>query len=77
MMKGSEFVPGKFLATIFNVNERTVRKLADKGVLIRCEPGKYALCQSVQGYVEHVRRPPPISWDMALLKDFDAGRGKN
>ncbi len=54
MAEGSG-VDGSMLAKLFDCDERTIRNLAAKGVVIRQGRGRYAFIPSVQGYVRHLR----------------------
>ena len=67
-MKIPEFVPGKFLAALLGLNERSIRKLATTGILIKQGPGKYAFAQSV--HVRHIRCPPPVSFSDILISEL-------
>lgn len=44
-------VPSKILEKIFNVKDRTVRHLADIGIIKRDAHGKYLLMESVRNYI--------------------------
>jgi hypothetical protein len=67
-----EVVDAKTLAGLLDLNGRTVRKLAERKILIRSGVGKYQLKGSILGYIEHARRPPPITWGELMF-----GSGKN
>jgi len=46
---------GAALARLYGINERTVRKLADDGILVRLEHGRYDQDASTLKYVTHLR----------------------
>ena len=43
------------LADMLVLNERTVQKSVEQGVMVRSAPGKYFLEKSIQNYVTHLR----------------------
>jgi hypothetical protein len=48
-------VSGASLARLFKLDERTVRKLAEDGILVRLERGQYDKDASITNYVVHLR----------------------
>lgn len=48
-------VSGHALAKVLKVNDRTVRDLHERGLVVKLKRGKYDLCASVSLYVEHLR----------------------
>jgi len=43
------------LAMLLGVNPRTVRELAERGVIHRCAPGRFPVFESVQNYIAGLR----------------------
>jgi len=76
-MECPEAVSGKNLAKDLGIDERMVRKLFINGIVVRAGRGRYALAESVQGYIEYVRKPAPISVEAALSREIAAGSFKN
>ena len=48
-------VPAATLAGLFDCDERTIRALTDKGIVVKSGRGRYAVGQSVRNYVRHLR----------------------
>jgi len=48
-------VPVKTLAELFDCDEKTIRNLVDRGIVIRTARGRYLLSPSVTNYVRHLR----------------------
>ena len=48
-------VPGATLAALLDLDERTIRKFAVSGIMVRAGKGQYALGPSVRNYVRHLR----------------------
>lgn len=44
-------VPSKTLEALFGVKDRTIRDLADKGIVARDSHGKYLFWNSAKGYI--------------------------
>jgi hypothetical protein len=55
------------------IDERMVRKLFINGIAVRAGRGRYSLAESVQGYIEYVRKPAPISVEAALSREIAGG----
>lgn len=56
MAGSSGTVPASTLAGLFKVDERTIRKLASDGIVVKGGPrGAYVLGPSIQNYVVHLR----------------------
>lgn len=53
--KGRATVSAATLANLLHCDERTVRKLAARGIVVRDSRGRYALAASVRNYVRHLR----------------------
>lgn len=54
-MNRDELVSARDLASWLGVSDRTVRELAERGILVRSAKGKYALKSSVTAYTDHLR----------------------
>jgi phage terminase Nu1 subunit (DNA packaging protein) len=52
----AEGVAAKVIADILDLDERTVRKYAAAGIMVRIGHGKYALRESVRGYAAILRK---------------------
>ena len=48
-------VPASQLASLFDCSEKTIRQLAIAGIVVKAGRGQYALGQSIQSYVKHLR----------------------
>lgn len=48
-------VPAATLAGLFDCDERTIRNLADKGIVTKAGRGRYLVGQSVRDYIRHLR----------------------
>ena len=48
-------VPAATLSTLFDCSDRALRDLADKGIIKKIGRGRYALDQSITGYIAHLR----------------------
>lgn len=48
-------VPGGTLAQLFDCDERTIRNLAKRGVIVKAARGQYVLAASIRNYVRHLR----------------------
>ena len=48
-------VPAATLAGLFDCDERTIRALTDKGIVVKSGRGRYAVGQSVRNYIRHLR----------------------
>ena len=48
-------VPASQLAALFDCDEKTIRNLAAKGIVIKAGRGEYVLGQSIKAYVRHLR----------------------
>lgn len=59
----------KELSTLFGISTRRVRQLAEDDVVVRAERGRYALTDSVQGYVAFMTKPTESEDDLKLEKD--------
>ena len=59
----------KELSTLFGISTRRVRQLAEDEVVVRAERGRYALTDSVQGYVAFMTKPTESEDDLKLEKD--------
>ena len=55
MAAGGGSVPASQLALLFDCDEKTIRNLAGKGIVIKAGRGEYLLSQSIRGYVKHLR----------------------
>ena len=51
----AEPITGRALAAFLGVHERTIRDLADRGIIAKVARGKYDLAASVKSYCSHVR----------------------
>jgi DNA-binding transcriptional MerR regulator len=51
-----EVVDAKTLANAFGISDRTIRRLAVKGILQKDKNGHYNLAGSVQGYIEYTKQ---------------------
>lgn len=51
----------KELSALLGLDDRRVQQLADEGVVTRTERGRYALAESVSGYVAFLRKQVPNS----------------
>jgi phage terminase Nu1 subunit (DNA packaging protein) len=51
----AEGVPAKTLAVLLDMDERVVRRLAAKGIIVRAGRNQYLLAPSVRNYVRHLR----------------------
>jgi hypothetical protein len=66
----ADIVAAKFLAKILDMHERSIRRYAKAGIIVRVGYGKYALAESVQNYVGVLRaaaRRQAMSFDNLLL----------
>uniref|UniRef100_UPI003F6809D1 hypothetical protein n=1 Tax=Gorillibacterium sp. sgz5001074 TaxID=3446695 RepID=UPI003F6809D1 len=52
---GEKLITTKDLAELLDLSARRVQQLAEEGVLIRAEKGKYKLLESVHRYIKHVQ----------------------
>jgi hypothetical protein len=73
---GNVDVSGKILAEILDLNERTVRRYAEEGVIHRSpdNPGLYRFESSVNRYVRHLERAVVARHDGTHHNDNDYGR---
>lgn len=53
--KGRATISTATLANLLHCDERTVRKLAARGIVVRDSRGRFALAASVRNYVRHLR----------------------
>lgn len=52
---GAATVPGGTLAQLFDCDQRTIRNLAKRGVIVKAARGQYVLAASIRNYVRHLR----------------------
>jgi hypothetical protein len=62
-MEAPEVVSGKFLAKVWGVDERTVRKLVANRIAVRVGRGRCDLAASARNYADRARRRAPIPFD--------------
>ena len=48
-------VPAATLAGLFDCDERTIRALSDKKIVVKAGRGRYVVAQSVRNYIRHLR----------------------
>ncbi len=75
MMEERE-VSGHELAAVLGVNDRTVRALNERGLVVKRGRGRYALLASVTAYVEHLRGIASGRGDEALVFDLTRERAR-
>lgn len=56
-------VPLQVILDLFDIGSSRVTQLAEKGVIIRFEHGKYDLMKSVKGYVAYLKSRPDNQYD--------------
>lgn len=50
------------LAKVLGLTKTRIGQLVEEGVLVKLERGKFALCDSVNRYVEYLRNQKPNQW---------------
>ena len=66
----TKMVSGKELGELLGVTDRSIRKYAAAGIIIRCRHGKYELVPSVQNYVQLFRHAAARAMSMDdLIRD--------
>lgn len=58
----------KELAILFGVTTRRIRQLAEDGVVVRSDRGRYLLADSVQGYTAFMAKPETDEEDLKMEK---------
>jgi terminase small subunit / prophage DNA-packing protein len=48
-------VPASVLAQLFDCDEKTVRNLANRGIVVKAARGQFVASQSIRNYVRHLR----------------------
>jgi len=74
MAKGAESVSGVALAALLGVDERTVRDLASRGLVVKAGRGAYRVADSVRTYCHHLREMAAARGQHASTNNLTAER---
>lgn len=75
-------VPSKTLEALFGVKDRTIRDLADKGIVARDSHGKYLFWNSAKGYITALKianagKAPQKSVDREEILDWEEEKAQH